>query len=68
MELYGAVPHIIIDVAPNDLPSGKDPQLEKAIDGKIKDSDFILRQNHVSGIDIKLRVRRNSDPKHSERT
>ena len=32
MELYGAVPHVIIDVAPDDLPSGKDPQLEKAIE------------------------------------
>jgi len=32
MELYGAVPHVIIDVAPNDLPNGKDPQLEKAIE------------------------------------
>ena len=32
MELYGAIPHIIVDVAPDDLPKGKDPQLEKAIE------------------------------------
>ena len=32
VELYGAVPHVIIDVASNDLPNGKDPQLEKAIE------------------------------------
>lgn len=32
MELYGAVPHVIVDVAPDDLPTGKDPQLEKAIE------------------------------------
>ena len=31
MELYGAVPHVIIDVQPGDLPQGKDPQLDKAI-------------------------------------
>jgi len=32
MELYGAVPHVLIDVRPGDLPSGNDPQLEKAIE------------------------------------
>ncbi|MFT6242547.1 MAG: tricorn protease [Paracoccaceae bacterium] len=32
MELCGAVPHLIIDVRPDDLPNGKDPQLEKAIE------------------------------------
>jgi tricorn protease len=32
MELYGAVPHFIVDVTPGDLSSGKDPQLEKAIE------------------------------------
>ena len=32
MELYGAVPHVLIDVQPGDLPNGKDPQLEKAIE------------------------------------
>lgn len=32
MELYGAVPHFIVDVKPGDLSSGKDPQLEKAIE------------------------------------
>jgi len=32
MELNGAVPHFIIDVAPNDLPEGRDPQLAKAIE------------------------------------
>ena len=32
MELYGAVPHVIIDVRPGDLPSGNDPQLDKAIE------------------------------------
>ncbi len=32
MELYGAVPHVLIDVAPDDLPSGRDPQLTKAIE------------------------------------
>jgi tricorn protease len=32
MELHGAVPHFIIDVHPGDLPSGKDPQLDKAIE------------------------------------
>jgi C-terminal processing protease CtpA/Prc len=45
MELYGAVPHIIIDVAPNDLPSGKDPQLEKAIEilkQEVKEKGSIL--------------------------
>ena len=45
MELYGAVPHIIIDVAPDDLPSGKDPQLEKAIEilkQEVKEKGSIL--------------------------
>ena len=32
MELYGAVPHFIVDVRPGDLSSGKDPQLDKAIE------------------------------------
>jgi Tol biopolymer transport system component/C-terminal processing protease CtpA/Prc len=32
MELHGAVPHVIIDVRPDDLPEGRDPQLEKAIE------------------------------------
>jgi C-terminal processing protease CtpA/Prc len=32
MELYGAVPHFIVDVTPGDLSSGKDPQLDKAIE------------------------------------
>lgn len=32
MELFGAVPHVIVDVRPGDLPSGKDPQLDKAIE------------------------------------
>ena len=32
MELNGAVPHFIVDVAPNDLPEGRDPQLTKAIE------------------------------------
>ncbi len=32
MELYGAIPDVIIDVQPDDLPSGKDPQLDKAIE------------------------------------
>ncbi|MGB0327484.1 MAG: S41 family peptidase [Akkermansiaceae bacterium] len=32
MELFGAVPHVIIDVRPGDLQSGKDPQLDKAIE------------------------------------
>lgn len=32
MELYGAVPHVIIDVHPGDLSAGKDPQLDKAIE------------------------------------
>ncbi len=32
MELYGAVPHFIVDVTPGDLSSGRDPQLDKAIE------------------------------------
>jgi C-terminal processing protease CtpA/Prc len=32
MELYGAVPHFIVDVKPGELNSGKDPQLDKAIE------------------------------------
>lgn len=32
MELFGAVPHFIVDVKPGDLTSGKDPQLDKAIE------------------------------------
>ncbi len=32
MELYGAVPDIIIDVQPGELPRSKDSQLEKAIE------------------------------------
>ncbi len=31
MELHGAVPHHIVDLAPDDLPKGNDPQLKKAI-------------------------------------
>jgi len=52
MELYGAVPHVIIDVAPDDLPSGKDPQLEKAIEilkQEVKEKGSILpRPNYRS--------------------
>ncbi|MGJ8695898.1 MAG: S41 family peptidase [Verrucomicrobiaceae bacterium] len=32
MELHGAVPHHIVDLSPNDLPSGRDPQLQRAIE------------------------------------
>ncbi|YCM46094.1 S41 family peptidase [Verrucomicrobiaceae bacterium 227] len=32
MELNGAVPHFIVDMAPNDIPEGRDPQLAKAIE------------------------------------
>ena len=32
MELNGATPHFIVDVAPNDLSEGRDPQLAKAIE------------------------------------
>jgi len=32
IQLYRAVPDVIIEVRPGDLPSGNDPQLDKAIE------------------------------------
>ena len=45
MELYGAVPHFIVDVTPGDLSSGRDPQLDKAIEvlkKEVKESSLKL--------------------------